>query len=58
MAETVGFEPTCGCPQTDFEDVNFGIFFYIFPFFLIKCRCFLQKQSKITQILMSLFFFP
>ena len=19
LAETVGFEPTCGCPQTDFE---------------------------------------
>ena len=38
MAETVGFEPTCGCPQTDFEGDNFGIFFYIFTFLLIKRR--------------------
>ena len=29
LAETVGFEPTCGCPQTDFESLEAGVFWSI-----------------------------
>ena len=29
LAETVGFEPTCGCPQTDFESLEAGAFWSV-----------------------------
>lgn len=29
LAQRVGFEPTCGCPQTDFESLEAGVFWSI-----------------------------
>ena len=29
VAQRVGFEPTCGCPQTDFESLEAGVFWSI-----------------------------
>ena len=40
MAQRVGFEPTCGCPQTDFERGGEACFVMRSHLKLFETRCF------------------